>query len=480
MKVAVAANVAGMVAAIGTMLISVPVSLALLGPAAYGILAIVLAVLGYFSALDFGVGLALVRLLARELPETPAAGRLFWTAALVGTTLGFGLALVAIGFVVGLGAERLGSFGPDLVRAAPLLLLILPALLLGSVLAGALEARSAFVAVNAAQAAGTILIQFLPIVAMLLFGPKLTNALAGLAAGRILALAPLAWLCLVKLRPGRPQIERRRIDGLATIGGWAMVSRVTSSALETGDRLVIGAVLGPAASGWYAIAYQVANASRIVPHAIWRALFPRIAADDARSDVSEAVRLVAMVAFPMMLGVLTLGHVALGLWMGPQSARHVVPVLRVFALGLYFNALAYVALAGLQATGRTFLAARWHLLELPVFGISTWLATAAGGLTGAAWIWSLRLIVDATLLFRQAALLELLARNCALPGTLLIANLMALNAGVESPVEATTLFVATIAAWVALDAAQFRQNDVPSTLAALRALAQGLGRSRSL
>jgi O-antigen/teichoic acid export membrane protein len=66
----------------------------------------------------------------------------------------------------------------------------------------------------------------------------------------------------------------------------------------------------------------------------------------------------------------------------------------------------------MQALGRPDLTAKFHLVELPLHGLLVWWLISMWGTTGAALAWSIRVGVDAMLLFVAACRLLSLSPYC--------------------------------------------------------------------
>jgi O-antigen/teichoic acid export membrane protein len=78
-------------------------------------------------------------------------------------------------------------------------------------------------------------------------------------------------------------------------------------------------------------------------------------------------------------------------------------------VGVLLNSLARVPYSLLQALGRPDLTAKIHFVELPLHLVLAWFFVDAWGVTGAALAWSVRVGVDAALLF------VVVARRSGLP-----------------------------------------------------------------
>src|SRR5207237_9311517 len=115
-----------------------------------------------------------------------------------------------------------------------------------------------------------------------------------------------------------------------------------------------------------------------------------------------AVRFLLLALLPGVSFLLVLSPDILTLWMGGQFAKDASAVLQILAVGAFANAMTYVPYTALQALGRPDLTGKFHLLEVPVYlGICIFLIPR-WGIAGAALASTLRLVLDAALLFWAA------------------------------------------------------------------------------
>ena len=71
---------------------------------------------------------------------------------------------------------------------------------------------------------------------------------------------------------------------------------------------------------------------------------------------------------------------------------------QILILGLVFNSVAQVPFASIQASGNSKATALLHLIEcLPYIVLLWWLITHYG-IIGAAWAWTIRMLIDMILL----------------------------------------------------------------------------------
>jgi O-antigen/teichoic acid export membrane protein len=114
---------------------------------------------------------------------------------------------------------------------------------------------------------------------------------------------------------------------------------------------------------------------------------------------NDAVVALAAVMTPLIVtGILAL-PIFMRVWVGPAFAAHATPIGIIFLLGIWINGLAFIPYGLLQANNRPDLTAKFHAAELlPFLGI-LWFGVHYFGLIGAAWTWTLRVTIDALLLF---------------------------------------------------------------------------------
>ena len=92
----------------------------------------------------------------------------------------------------------------------------------------------------------------------------------------------------------------------------------------------------------------------------------------------------------------------LELWLGSDFATESSVPLQILALGVLVSSLALIPYTLLQGIGRPDITAKFHLLELPIYLAIAWLLITHWGITGAATAWTLRVALDALLLFVAA------------------------------------------------------------------------------
>ncbi|MEF3194297.1 MAG: hypothetical protein K6346_08815, partial [Halothiobacillaceae bacterium] len=107
----------------------------------------------------------------------------------------------------------------------------------------------------------------------------------------------------------------------------------------------------------------------------------------------------AVVMTPVIVGAILLAEPFISLWLGEELGQRRGPVAVILLVGVWINALAYIPYAYLQGMGRPDLTAKLHLSELLPYFALLWLAVQSLGVVGAALAWTIRVGVDAILLF---------------------------------------------------------------------------------
>ena len=405
-----AINVAGAIIPLFLSLVTVPPYLHLIGPARYGVLAIVWVVLGYFGVFDLGLSRATANQIARMRNEPPASReRVFWTAVSINASVGVigGMFLLLLGnLLLGHVLKISPALRSEAIGALPWLAFAVPLTTVTLVLAGTLEGRERFLTVNSLTISALAMYQLAPLVYAYWVGPNLAGLIMS-ATLALLASTVLSFIVTAASLPvrGRPRIDAHRLGALVRYGGWVTVSGLVSPILSLVDRVVIGAVLGAREVALYTIPYSLVARLLILPTSLSRTLFPRfsmLARDDAFAVGRDAVTTLMAIMTPLaVLGTIVL-EPFLQVWIGADIARGSAPVGEILFLGAWVNSVAVLPYSLLQAQGRPDLPAKFHLLEiLPYIG-GLILGLHLAGINGAAWAWTGRAALDASLLLGGA------------------------------------------------------------------------------
>jgi O-antigen/teichoic acid export membrane protein len=423
-------TLAGQVAAVAISLTTVPLFLRFIGDAKYGVLLLVWLLLGYFSLFDLGLSQATAQRMATLRDATPEErSGLLWTALGMNAFMGAVAAIVL--FVAGhLILGRFVSMDPVLrqesLSALPWIAGALPISMAASTLNGALLGREAFTATTVIGTLGQALTQGLPLLVAWRWSRSLAWLIPAALAARLVSGVFTYAACtrLVPLR-GRPTYQAALGRALLRYGGWVTVSSVVGPLMSSLDRLLIGGISGSQAVTYYGVPHGLAARLLMLPSSLSGALFPRFASSGAerRAELAEAsVRVLACAMTPAVLVGLLLVEPFLTVWISPDFAARAAAAARIILLGVWANGLALVAFSNLQAMGRPDLVAKVHLVELPLYMGLLASCLHLWGVVGAAVAWTVRVGMDAILLYGLSGYLRSLGPRLAFPIALLAAT----------------------------------------------------------
>jgi len=388
---------------------AVPVLVANLGPERFGLLALAWAIVGMATTLDLGIGRAVTKIVASWAREDPRVGAVLHTAVIVTALSGLlvmGLLLVAA--ALGWPASLPVSHVPrdEIISATALIALALPAQAMTATYRGLNEARLQFAGVNALRAAQGV-VSFVGPAVVSMFTSRLEALIVLLVLGRWLGLVisrTLARQCLSGREREGARFSSGEARALFAFGGWVTLSSLMSPLFLQADRFLIGALVSMGAVTAYVLPYELVVQALVVVGAFSSVFFPNLSALLARPEGAWrayfwrwSLRLGLGMALGLSVVALALPQL-LHLWLGDEVPAESVTVGRVLCLGVFMNAVGSMFFALLHARGRPDLTAKAHMIELPVFLALLYLAVVEHGIEGAAWAWTLRMVLDAGLL----------------------------------------------------------------------------------
>jgi O-antigen/teichoic acid export membrane protein len=381
-----------------------------LGADRFGILTLGWAVLGYFSLFDFGIGRALVKVVAEQLSaelhhEIP---RTVWTSVLVmlvfglvGTAISAGISSVLVRRILTVPA----ALQDETIQSFYILAASIPVVIITAGFRGMLEAAHRFDLSNALRVPTAVSFILGPLVT-LPFTHSLVVIFAVLLALRILTLGIYAATALMVY----PRVRRERrihwpsVRPLLQLGSWMTVTSVIGPFLVNVDRFVIGSVLSVGAVTYYAAPFEAVTKMWVLPSALTTVLFPVFSSVDDTADRAGAlyrrsIAFVLLTLFPVALLVMAFAREGLHAWLGPEFATRSTWVVRWLTIGVLWNSAAMIPYSLILGRGRPVLTAKLHMAELFPYLALMWFCIQTFGITGAAIAWSARTGIDAFLLF---------------------------------------------------------------------------------
>jgi O-antigen/teichoic acid export membrane protein len=390
-------------------LAALPLLVARLDTARFGVLGLVWVFFGLFT--ELGLGRATTRYAAASLASGSTADaravlRLGVRLQLVlGIVSAVGLALAAAPF-----AARLSS-DPAIADEARQVLFIVaaavPVIMVSSAYRGLLEAAHRFDLVNRVRIPLASATYLLPVL-VLIAGSSIVAVVLVLAIARAAATAVYVRYCRRVLGSGGEEVSEHVPSAWAVLrfGAWQTVGGVLAPLLVYLDRFLLGAIAGVAAVGLYTPAFEIALRLLILPTSLVMALFPAFSAwagsrDDVRSArmAARAVLYIIIGLAPLVALLVTLGRDGMTLWLNAEFGLNTAMVLSILSFGVLLNATAFVPATLLAGAGRPDIPPKLYLLQLPFYAVLAAVLIVRWGLLGAAVAWTCRVGVDALLLF---------------------------------------------------------------------------------
>jgi O-antigen/teichoic acid export membrane protein len=397
---------------------SMPLLIKGLGTDRFGILTIAWMVISYFSLFDLGLGRALTQLVAEQLGKSnnKELADLIWTACLLITVLGLlgSLCVIIVSPWLVYSALKVPTeIQQETLHAFYLLAISIPIVTSSAGFVGVLSALQRFDLINLVKT---------PLSALMFLGPLLIlpfhKSLVA-TVGILVALRTFSWLiyiyfcinALPALKRRKINIQKSQIPDLLKFGSWMTITNIIGPLMVYLDRFLIGGIISVSAVAYYTTPYEVVTKIWIIPGAIVGVLFPAFSASYAsdydRTNIlfKRGVRYVFITLFPIICFIVIFAYEILDIWIGKEFARNSTYVLQWLAVGVLLNSLSQIPVALIQGAGRPDITAKIHLIELPIYLILVWWMLHNYGITGAAFAWFFRILVDTALLFRSAQFL---------------------------------------------------------------------------
>jgi len=391
-------------------LITIPIIIKGLGTDRFGILTIAWMVMGYFSLFDLGLGRALIKFIGEKLAhnQTEDIPALFWTSLLMMSVLSLIAALIIVVLSKGLVYHVL-KIPEDLKQESLTAFIFLgcsvPIVITSVALWGVMEARQKFLHVNIVRTTNGLFTMILPVVA-LHFTTHIGYIVLFMMIGRFLLWFVSFGLCLSVMPVLKHvQVSKKVVSPLLKLGGWMTVSNIIGPLMVYFDRFLIGALISIAAVAYYVTPYEVVTKLLVVAVALNRVLFPAFSASHSLDPLRTMQiynwgrKVLFSILFPVILIIIVFAYNGLELWVGKEFAQKSSFILQCLAIGVFINAPAQIAFSLIQASGRPDLTAKLHMFEAPLYFTVFWLLIHKYGINGAAVAWTLRVLLDAIVLF---------------------------------------------------------------------------------
>jgi len=403
-------NILGYIFPLVFAVLFLPIMIHKLGDERFGILNIAWILIGYFGFLDFGISKALTQIISFKLStnlkeEIPI---IFWTSIL----MMLGISILSTFFLIIFSHQIVAMFNitkevhKEAINAVYVLAFSLPIVITSAGFRGLLEAFYKFKIISSIRiflGVGT----FTTPVLVLLFSNDISIIIASLVVVRLISWGIFLYYA-IKTEPGLKTsvtFNLSIIKYIFSMGFWMSVSNVIGPLIIYIDRFLIGTLLSAAAITYYATPYEMITKLLLIPGAIIGVLFPAFAASfktntsETKNLLLNGIKFNMILLFPLILFVVGFSKEILTIWIGAEFAEKSYFILQILSTGVFLNAIAYIPFNFLQGIGKSEIAAKLNILELPVYTVLLFFTVKKFGLNGVAVIWVLRIIVDTIFLF---------------------------------------------------------------------------------
>lgn len=381
-----------------------------LGVHLYGIFVLISVVIDYFAFLQFGMGTAAIKYIARYMGQKDIVKirTTFWTGVIshsvigvLGTMILFVLAPALI--------ERFFNVPADLKETAVFSLRVgsLGFLLsmLSGMTSGVIRASGRFDIINMMGIVFSTL-QISATIVLLLMGLSLEEIVIANVIVQFLGLCGY-WVYSNRLFPYLKKFAWNAgiLFRLVKFGGFVTISAVVGPILTNVEKIFLTSLRSLSALTYYSVPFSLINRLSVIPSSFSQVLFPVFSfyqgADQENSnrDLHYRSTLYVFMLYAMPLAFLFFfGASFLSWWIGNSFAEESTLVLIILGMGGLINALAYPSVTALQGMGKPHLAAAFHVIETVVYVPACYFLIKAYGGIGAATAWLLRVSLDTLLL----------------------------------------------------------------------------------
>lgn len=383
-------------------LVTVPHIINELGLQRFGVLTLIWAVIGYASLFDLGISRALTKRVAALQGQMPRLRSLIRSGLGLMSLFGVVMGLLALVVTRQLDYQRFDLGKDEFDLSVLLLAASIPLVIVSGGLRGVLEGLHRFSVVSTVRL-GFGLITFIAPVFVLGGGGRIDYIIAIMLGARIIGTLIMAWSCRGYLPKGNVSRSRRRVElrNMLTFGGWITVSNLASALMLYMDRFFLVSSSFASSLALYTTPYEFVTKLFILPSALSSVLFPYMARSTKFIGISNQLlvlgsAIVLAAVTPVVALIILFAPELLGWWVSPEFGRGAAPALRILAIGVLVNCLAQIFQTYLLGRGHAAWMAKMHLVELVVLLPLLYASIQCFGIEGAAWAWTLRILVDST------------------------------------------------------------------------------------
>ncbi|HSA07273.1 MAG TPA: flippase [Candidatus Gastranaerophilales bacterium] len=403
-------NLLGKILPMGIALFTIPIIINNMGNERFGILTIIWMLIGYSSIFDLGLGRALTQMVSKKIGENDVKELppIIWTASSLLFFMGIiaGIAIFSFSTFIVVDLLKVSEiYRHETVNAIKLVALCIPMLFFNGAFNGVLTSYQKFGTINLVTAP-LALFNFVSPLLVFIFTNNLAAVVGTLVFGRALVSVTYFIVCLKTVdNLYKFKIDFKFIKPLLSYGSWITVSNIISPLMSTFDRFIISNQLSASVVAFYTTPYELTARLVVLPGAIVSVLFPAFSMEivsnpqRAKNLFHKATKYLFFILLIPVIIIILFAKTGLSLWINPEFAENSFRIAQVISAGVLFNGLAFIPYCFIQAYGKSDMTAKFHLIEFPVYMILLFGLINVFGILGAAFAWTIRVIMDYLLLY---------------------------------------------------------------------------------
>lgn len=402
-------NIIGSVLPMLVGLICIPFLIKHIGVERFGVLTLIWTLIGYFSIFDFGIGRALTFSVSNLKSESENTN--------LYRSIQSGLKLLLItgiigGIILALLSKKLGFFWlntnvslkSETYFSILIASLAIPFTTYTSGIKGVLEGYEEFKIVNILRLILGVFNFTLPVLSVILIGNSLVYIVSTLVITRFIILIAHFIVLNNKLKLieiiFNKNLEKSIDKKIFHFGAWMTLSNIISPLMVNADRFFISYILGASLVAYYTIPFDLVIRFLILPAALTSVLFPRfssllnISIEEANSLYKKSASNIFKLMLLLTICTISFSYLGLKFWINQEVATKSYQLLIIISIGVFFNSMAQVPHALIQAAGKVKQTALLHVIEFIVYVIVLYVLLKYFGLYGAGIAFVIRTIFD--------------------------------------------------------------------------------------
>lgn len=366
-----------------------------LGVEQFGLLLLMYAMLGYSGIFDAGMTRAVIRKIAQSKTKDE-------DDFIMGTALGAVLVISAIPvFLVLFFSDDIAvwlkvseNYTADTVAGLKLLALVVPLFLITVVAFSYLEGKEEFQKLSLYKVITGAVMATAPAIAVY-NDASLVSAVLGLLGARIFTAILAIFSLNMSIGIRNLKFDKKVLIDLVTFGGWISLSNIISPVMVYMDRFILSNSVGAASVAFYNAPSDLIEKISVLPGALARTIFPLFSRLGSHIEYEKKIYFGLVIVLLILLAPLFLmAESIMDLWLGEPYGLQSSFILKILIIGFFFNALAQIPFAAIQAKGHSRLTALLHLTEVAPYLLLLFYLVDILGLVGAAYAWTARVIID--------------------------------------------------------------------------------------